>query len=34
VARRFGLVLAGFVRDGRFNLYAGAEHVADDLGGG
>jgi FdhD protein len=31
VARRFCLVLAGFVRDGGFNLYAGEERVVDDL---
>lgn len=31
VARRFDLALAGFVRDGRFNLYAGEARVVDDL---
>ena len=31
VAHRFDLALAGFVRDGRFNLYAGDERVVDDL---
>ena len=31
VARGFDLVLAGFVRNGRFNLYVGGERVVDDL---
>ncbi len=31
VARRFGLALAGFVRGGGFNLYAGTERVVDDV---
>ena len=31
VARRFDLALAGFVRDGRFNLYTGEARVVDDL---
>ena len=29
VSKRFGLTLAAFVRDGRFNLYAGTERVVD-----
>jgi FdhD protein len=33
VARRFGLALAGFVRGGGFNLYAGMERVLDDVTG-
>jgi FdhD protein len=32
VARRFGVTLAGFVRGGGFNVYAGADAVVDDLG--
>jgi FdhD protein len=27
VAREFGMTLVGFLREGRFNLYAGAERV-------
>ena len=34
VARRYGLTLAAFVRDGRLSVYAGDERVVDDLGRG